>query len=145
MKIVKVHSWVQDLENARPYTIAFKTVSDVRNSFLEITLENGMVGLGSGNPSQYVVGESLDMCIKALEPENLDWLIGRDIREIDGLLWEAFEKTPINPAARAAIDIALHDAFTKYLGIPLHKYLGRKIEKLATSVTIGIKDVAGTV
>ncbi|MDH5379306.1 MAG: dipeptide epimerase, partial [Cyclobacteriaceae bacterium] len=38
-----------------------------------------------------------------------------------------------------------HDAFTKYLGIPLHKYLGRKIEKLATSVTIGIKDVAGTV
>lgn len=144
MKIKEINSFVLDLENARPYTIAFKTVSDVRSAFLEIKLENGVVGLGSGNPSKFVVGESLEDCALALSPDNLDWLIGRNIEELPSLLWEAFEKTPKNPSARAAIDVALHDAFTQHLGIPLYKYLGRKIEKLQTSVTIGIKDVEAT-
>ncbi|MDH5399204.1 MAG: dipeptide epimerase [Cyclobacteriaceae bacterium] len=145
MKIVKVRSWLQDLDNKRPYTIAFKTVSQVRNAFVEIELENGIIGLGSGNPSQYVVGESLDECIARLQPENLEFLIGKDIREIQSLLWRVFNRTPDNPAARAALDIALHDAYGQHLGIPVWKYLGRCVKPLATSVTIGIKNVAETV
>lgn len=49
-----------------------------------------------------------------------------------------------NPAARAALDIALYDAFTKYIGVPLVKYLGQKIKSLPTSNTIGIKNVEET-
>ena len=145
MKIKSITSWVADLENTRPYTIAFKTVDQVRNVFLEITLENGLTGIGSGNPSEYVVGESFDQCVQALQPDRLEFLIGRDIREMQDLLWEVFEKFPNNPGARNALDIALHDAFTRYLDIPLHQFLGVRIKPLATSVTIGIKNVAETV
>jgi L-alanine-DL-glutamate epimerase-like enolase superfamily enzyme len=49
---------------------------------------------------------------------------------------------PRQPAAPAAIDIALHDAFTQWLGIPLVNF-GKKINPCQPP-TIGIKDLAAT-
>ena len=144
-KIKEVKVWEADLGNTKPYTIAFKTVDQVRNAFVEITLENGITGLGSGNPSEYVVGESFAQCLQALQEENIEFLIGRDIREFNQVAFEVWEKFPKNPSARAALDIALYDAFTKNLGVPLVRFLGQKIESLPTSNTIGIKNVDETI
>jgi L-alanine-DL-glutamate epimerase-like enolase superfamily enzyme len=144
MKIKDITTWSADLGNTKPYTIAFKTVDEVRNAFVEITLADGTTGIGSGNPSEYVVGENLTQTMEALQERNLGFLIGRDIREMKQLAFEIGQKFPKNPAARAALDIALHDAFTKFLGIPLVKYLGQKIQSMPTSNTIGIKNVTET-
>lgn len=144
MKIKDIKIWSADLGNTKPYTIAFKTVDEVRNAFVEITLADGTTGIGSGNPSEYVVGENLTQTLEALQERNLEFLIGRDIREMKQLAFEVWQKFPKNPAARAALDIALHDAFTKFLGIPLVKYLGQKIQSMPTSNTIGIKNVTET-
>lgn len=145
MKIKKINVWNTDLGNTKPYTIAFKTIDEVRNVFIEIIIDNGTSGIGSGNPSEYVTGENLNQTIEALQEKNLEFLIGRDIREINQLLFEVLLKFPKTPAARAAVDIALHDVFTKYLNVPLVKYLGQKIKALPTSNTIGIKNVEETV
>lgn len=144
MNIKSIKVWKMDLGNTKPYTIAFKTVDEVLNAFVEITLSNGVTGIGAANPSEYVTGENLDMTLASLTDGNLDFLRGRDIREINQLLFEVTLKFPQTPAARAALDIALHDAFTKYLGIPLVKYLGQKITSMPTSNTIGIKNVEET-
>lgn len=144
MKIKDIKIWSADLGNTKPYTIAFKTVDEVRNAFVEIILADGTTGIGSGNPSEYVVGENLTQTLEALQERNLEFLIGRDIREMKQLAFEVWQKFPKNPAARAAVDIALHDAFTKFLGIPLVKYLGQKIQSMPTSNTIGIKNVTET-
>lgn len=144
MKIKNIKTWSVDLGNTKPYTIAFKTVDEVKNAFVEITLENGTTGIGSGNPSEYVTGESFEQCEKALHENNLDFLVGRDIRELNQLLFEVLVRFPKNPAARAALDIALHDVFTKHLNIPLVKFLGQKITSMPTSNTIGIKNVEDT-
>jgi L-alanine-DL-glutamate epimerase-like enolase superfamily enzyme len=144
MKIKDIKIWSADLGNTKPYTIAFKTVDEVRNAFVEITLADGTTGIGSGNPSEYVVGENLTQTLEALQERNLEFLIGSDIREMKQLAFEVWQKFPKNPAARAAVDIALHDAFTKFLGIPLVKYLGQKIQSMPTSNTIGIKNVTET-
>jgi L-alanine-DL-glutamate epimerase-like enolase superfamily enzyme len=143
-RIKRIKIWKADLVNTKPYTIAFKTVSEVRNAFVQLTLENGITGIGAGNPSEYVVGENLSQTMLALREENLEFLIGRDIREVHQLLDEVLVKFPKNPAARAALDIALHDAFTKFLGVPLVKFLGQKIKSLPTSNTIGIKNIEET-
>lgn len=143
-KIKNIKVWSVDLGNQRPYTIAFKTVDEVKNAFVEITLANGLTGLGSGNPSEYVVGENLNQTLEALNENNLDFLIGRDIRELNQLTFEVWQRFPKNPGARAALDIALHDAFTKFLGIPLVQYFGQKIQSMPTSNTIGIKNVEAT-
>jgi L-Ala-D/L-Glu epimerase len=143
-RIKKISVWSADLGNSKPYTIAFKTIDEVRNAFVSITLENGIVGLGAGNPSEYVTGEKLDQTIAALHEENLAFMIGRDIREFRQLNSTFTESFPNCPAARAAIDIALYDAFAKFLGIPLVKYLGQRMASLPTSNTIGIKNVSDT-
>lgn len=143
-KIKDIKGWEADLGNTKPYTIAFKTVDQVRNAFVEISLDDGTTGIGSGNPSEYVVGENLSQCMEALEERNLEFLIGRDIREFNQLTFEVWRKFPKNPSARAALDIALYDAFTKYLGVPLVRFLGQKIGSLPTSNTIGIKNVEET-
>lgn len=143
-RIKDIKVWREDLDNTKPYTIAYKTTDKVESGFVEITLENGTTGIGAGNPSDYVTGETLDACMSALAEQNIQFLIGRDVREINQLTFEVWKKFPKNPAARAALDIALYDAFTKHLGVPLVKYLGQKIESLPTSNTIGIMGVQET-
>src|SRR6478609_9023460 len=144
MKIKSIKTWSTDLGNTKPYTIAFKTIDEVINAFIEITLDNGTTGIGAGCPSEYVTNEQLESTIETLQEKNLDFLIGRDINEINQLNFEAWKKFPKNPAVRAAIDIALYDVFTKHLGVPLVKFLGQKIKSLPTSNTIGIKNVEET-
>jgi L-Ala-D/L-Glu epimerase len=143
-KIKEVKVWSVDLGNTKPYTIAFKTITEVKNVFVEIFLADGISGIGSGNPSEYVVGETIEQSVEALDEKGVEFLIGRDIREFNQLTFEVWRNFPDNPGARAALDIALHDLFTKYLGIPLVKFLGQKIKKLPTSITIGIKNVDET-
>ncbi|HRK52454.1 MAG TPA: dipeptide epimerase [Cyclobacteriaceae bacterium] len=143
-RIKDIKVWKENLDNTKPYTIAYKVTDKVESSFVEITLENGTTGIGAGNPSDYVTGETLDACMSALEEKKIQFLIGRDIREINQLTYEVWEKMPKNPAARAALDIAIYDAFTKHLGMPLVKYLGQKIKSLPTSNTIGIMNVEET-
>jgi L-alanine-DL-glutamate epimerase-like enolase superfamily enzyme len=145
MKIKDIKVWSADLGNTKPYTIAFKTVDEVWNAFVEITLDNGITGIGAANPSEYVTGESFEQCTEALQEKNIQFLVGRDIRELNQLTFEVLQKLPKNPAARAALDIALYDAFTKHLDVPLVKYLGQKIKSLPTSNTIGIKNVTETI
>ena len=52
---------------------------------------------------------------------------------------------PHLPGTLAAIDIALHDAFGKYLGVSVASFYGQKMNALPTSMTIGIKGLDETI
>ena len=71
-------------------------------------------------------------------------LVGRDVREFMVLIDEAGQHFPNAPGTVAALDLALHDAFGQYLGVPVATFYGQKIRSLPTSVTIGIMPVADT-
>ena len=145
MKIVAITAERVDLDLTRPYTIAYKTVTDVSISKVTVELENGWRGLGSSNPSKWVVGESLDDTLAALTQERLEPFIGRDIRHLPQLCQEIRTHFPSMPGVQAALDIAFHDLFARVLGVPLVAYLGQKHWEMATSITIGIKGVEATV
>jgi L-alanine-DL-glutamate epimerase-like enolase superfamily enzyme len=66
------------------------------------------------------------------------------VRALPGLCRELREKMPATPAARAAVDMALHDLLAQHLGVPLVEMLGRAHDGLPTSITIGIKPLAET-
>ncbi len=54
-------------------------------------------------------------------------LIGRDIFDLTAI-WDRFDLVlPGNPCARAAIDLALHDAMGKALRVPVHDLLGGRV------------------
>ncbi|NUO01057.1 MAG: dipeptide epimerase [Saprospiraceae bacterium] len=144
MKIVNVRCWKENLELTKPYTIAYTTVDAVENFFVAIELENGTVGLGAGSPSDFVTGEDLLESFAALNANLEPLLKGEDIRHFSLILRRIREVLAPYPAARAAIDIALYDAFTNLLGVPLVDYLGKAQEGLPTSITIGIKSLEAT-
>ena len=144
MHIKSVRAFRRNLALTKPYTIAYQTTSDVENIFLELKLDNGMVGLGAANPSPDVVGESPDDVLQNLQGEWVSGLVGRDIRLFNSLLDEAEQRFPNAPGTMAALDIALHDAFGQFLGVPVVQFYGQKIRSLPTSVTIGIMNVADT-
>jgi L-alanine-DL-glutamate epimerase-like enolase superfamily enzyme len=144
MKITSIEYHIENLELTRPYTIAYKTISKVENVIAVVALENGITGLGTANPSTQVVGDDEKATLQALEKWDKGLLLGEDIREFYDCLNTVHTSLKDHAGARAALDIALHDAFTQWLGIPLVQFLGQRIQSLPTSITIGIKSVEET-
>ena len=145
MRIKSIRAFIQDLALTKPYTIAYQTTSSVENVFLEIELDNGLVGLGAANPSFEVVGESPAQTLQNLQSEWVAALVGKDIRLFQQLFNDAQQQFPKAPGTLAALDIALHDAFGQFLGVPIVQFYGQKIRSLPTSVTIGIMNAADTI
>ncbi|MFM7358266.1 MAG: mandelate racemase/muconate lactonizing enzyme family protein [Sediminibacterium sp.] len=144
MKIISIRSSLRSVPLKKPYTIAYNTFSSVDLVLLEIELANGIIGYGSASPAEEVVGESPRQTAQHLQSDMIQQLVGRDIRHFQQLIYEVRQHFPLYPGTQAAIDIALHDAFGKFLGIPVVEWYGQKIKAILTSVTIGIKDVAAT-
>ncbi|MBC6491062.1 mandelate racemase/muconate lactonizing enzyme family protein [Flavihumibacter stibioxidans] len=144
MKIKSFRSWLEKLPLSKPYTIAYSTSEDAEIVFLELVLENGITGLGAASPFEEVVGEKPSHTLANLQSGFLETLTGRDIRHFNQLIDEAAAYFPHLPGTLAAIDIALHDAFGKFMGVSVLEFYGQKIAPLPTSVTIGIKDINGT-
>jgi L-alanine-DL-glutamate epimerase-like enolase superfamily enzyme len=144
MKITAIRSYLKKMELTKPYTIAYNTYTNVSLAFLEIELENGMIGYGSGSPADDVVGETTEQTFSNLKTEFVQQFVGRDIRHFQQIIYETRLKFDHLPGTQAAIDIALHDAFGKFMDISIASFYGRKIKSLPTSVTIGIKNLKET-
>jgi L-alanine-DL-glutamate epimerase-like enolase superfamily enzyme len=144
MKIVAVRAYLKKMVLKKPYTIAYNTFSDVDLAFLEIELANGMIGYGSGSPAEEVVGETTKQTVANLNTSFVANLVGRDIRHFQQIIFESNVQFPHLPGTLAAIDIALHDAFGKFIGVSIASFYGQKMNSLPTSMTIGIKGVDET-
>lgn len=143
-KIKSVRAYSENLELTRPYTIAYQTFDSVENIFLEIETGAGIIGIGAGSPAEFVTGESMESAKEALDTI-ADFLVGADLRRMDAIITRLHELFPDNPTAKAAADIALHDAYGKTLDIPLVDLWGRVHLSLPTSITIGIKSIEESV
>jgi len=144
MKIERIETFREDVPLTRPYTIAFRSVDSVRMHFVALHAAGGAVGLGCASPEPHVTGETAEACAAALDDAALEWLRGEDVRELPRLCRSLAARMPHAPAARAAMDMALHDLLGQHMGLPLADLLGRAHDALPTSITIGIKGVDET-
>ncbi|MBV20373.1 MAG: dipeptide epimerase, partial [Cytophagia bacterium] len=144
MKIENIEIDIVDIDLTRPYTIAYKTTSSIKNLVLKIILADGTIGLGASNVSKYVVGmDTMDSYNNS--KEYIDELIGSDIYSFWMIINDIESKFINDPGSKAAFNIAVYDAYCKKLGISIGKFLGRKIKSLPTSITVGIKSVEETI
>jgi L-alanine-DL-glutamate epimerase-like enolase superfamily enzyme len=143
VRITNARAWFESLELTRPYTIAFRTIDAVELGFVEI--EAGRLrGRGCASPEPFVTGETPGATRAALDGPALEGLVGADVRELPALLRRLESATAETPAARAAVDIALHDLWAQAQDLPLARALGVAHDRLPTSITIGIKGVDET-
>ena len=120
-----------------PFRIATGTKYNIENVLITVILENGIEGYGEAAPLEPVNGESQSTALATLNSCR-DFIIGKDISEyrsvsrvLRGIFWAQV-------TARCAVEMALLDAFTKVLNIPLHKFLGGTTDTIETDYTIDI-------
>lgn len=144
MKIKNIRISKENLEITRPYTIAFKTIDSVENGIITITSDTGLTAYGAFNPSYEVVGEKLEDALGILTEESVEWLVGKELTDLNAVIAEVQKKFAKSTTARTGLEIALYDLYAQHLGIPLVQHLGQKIWSMPTSITIGIKNVSET-
>jgi L-Ala-D/L-Glu epimerase len=145
MNIISVKAYRESIPLTKPYTIARETIFAAEIIFFEIVLSNGICGKGAASTDVDVVGETADQTLHNLQSDIVQQLVGKDIRQFLSLIAFYRSTFPDLPGTQAAIDIALHDAFGKWIGLPVVDFYGRQHEKMLTSVTIGIKGISETI
>ena len=126
-----------------PHTLelrhAFGVASNTRTSTPAMLVEieqDGIIGYGEAAMPPYL-GESQESAaafLRRIEPGAYP-----DPAQLDAIIPAIDALAPGNPAAKAAVDIALHDWFGKKQGTPLHRLWGLDPAKTpVTSFTIGI-------
>jgi len=128
-----------------PYNLQLKHVFTLANSSRTTTpvmltkLEyDGLIGYGEASMPPYL-GESQDTAARFLSTLNLAQF--NDPFRMEEILEYVDEAAPGNNAAKASVDIALHDLVGKIMGQPWHKIWGYSAELTPyTSFTIGIDE-----
>lgn len=127
----------------KPYTLglkhAFNLATSSRTTTPVVLTEieyDGVIGYGEASMPPYL-GESHDTVTTFLAKVNLSQF--KNPFEVEEILHYVDQVATGNPAAKASVDIALHDLVGKLVGKPLHRIWGYN-PKLAppTSLTIGI-------
>ncbi len=124
-----------DLKLRHTFTIA-RSSHDVSPIVIAQLEHDGIVGLGEAAPSDRY-GESVDTVQAFLSKIDLSRF--KDPFQLESIMDYVDGIADGNTAAKAAIDIALHDWIGKKLNLPLYKYWGLDKKKTPrTSFTIGI-------
>jgi L-alanine-DL-glutamate epimerase-like enolase superfamily enzyme len=115
------------------------------NVSVSLELENGLVGWGNAAPDEHVTGETAEGVERTLDQSFRSFLIGLDALRIE-LIWSKLKEiAPQQPAAIAAIDIALYDLLGQAANLPLYRLLGHARNEIETSVTLSIEEAAVSV
>jgi L-Ala-D/L-Glu epimerase len=125
------------LQFRHPFGVSSNTRSETTSVFIQIEAENQR-GYGEACLPAYL-GETAESCILFFEKAR-EFILNYDpTLPLDHFLQEIGNLSPGNHAAKAALDIALHDLYGKILNQPFHELTGiSKSQPAATSFTIGI-------
>ena len=119
------------------HTFTLATSSRTTTPVMLVELEhNGLVGYGEASMPPYL-GESHESVSRFLEKVDLSGF--NDPFRMGDILEYVDQLEPGNRAAKASVDIALHDLVGKILGQPWYKIWGLNVEDTPyTTYTIGI-------
>lgn len=104
---------------------------------IQIALENGITGLGSSTPVEYVTGENTESVLSKIQKAS-PLLTGTDITDHSKAYETLAEALPSSPSARAGLEIAVLDAHCKLKKTPMSKLFGNKKQHIETDITIPI-------
>lgn len=138
MKILSLEAWPVEFALSAPYTIAYETIDRVDNVFVRLKTDGPHEGCGCAAPDLAITGESAASVLSSFEEIAGPCLAGADPLRPTLYLDELRRALPRQPAALAALDMALHDLLAKIAGVPLWRMLGGYRDRIRTSITIGI-------
>lgn len=107
-----------------PFVIAYASYPDVLSVLVRVRTADGAEGWGEATPDPNVTGETWSGTAATIRDALAPALLGRDGWDRDAALRALDARVEGAPAAKAALDIALHDLAARALGVPLWALLG---------------------
>ena len=142
MKIRSIEPFAASLPMKKPVTMAGETVARADNVFVRVETDSGVVGWGEAASAPTMTGEttaSMMVAVVHMRPR----LIGHaadDFPAVSAVMDDAMYG---NSGAKAAIEIALHDAVARAAGRPLYALFGEKRRsRMPVLAVIGSTDQA---
>ena len=91
---------------------------------------DGVVGYGQIRPISpgHFVADTVHSTVAAITEIYGPLLIGRELADLESMHELFNSRLAGNPAARAVLDIAIHDALGKAFGVPVHKLIGGRCQ-----------------
>jgi o-succinylbenzoate synthase len=126
------------LKYREPFRIAPEAHTESHNVVVKIVTDYGVIGWGESSPSKRVTGETAETVMNVID-KIAPKLIGMCPLRIEQTVDAMDSIVKDNPAAKAAIDIALHDIIGKTARKPLFMLLGGYRTQVLTDITLGIK------
>lgn len=133
---VEARAWRVPL--SEPFAIAGGTAHDLDSVRVRLRLSDGTTGWGEASPLPAFNGETAALSLRQVRSASRGWA-GRDASAWRPLLAELEERLPKNGgAARAALGMALLDAWTRRAGLPLRALFGGAERRVFSDVTVTI-------
>ncbi|WP_312979655.1 muconate/chloromuconate family cycloisomerase [Corynebacterium sp.] len=126
LSISRVETRILDVPLIRPHGFATMTASAQPILLVSVRLEGGVIGFGEGvvPGGPWWGGESVETMKVIIDRYLAPVMMGRPVSDLAGILRD-FEKVVANDRfAKAACDVAMHDAWSRALGIPVRDLLG---------------------
>ncbi|MGO2721082.1 MAG: enolase C-terminal domain-like protein, partial [Brachybacterium tyrofermentans] len=124
----------------RPFVTAARRTEAVEYVVAEVELADGTIGQGSAAETVAVTGETASTISAALQGPLRTAVVGATgtITELSARVAGALDGAT---SAKAALEVALHDAWARSLGAPLVELLGgRPGDRLLNDMTISLED-----
>lgn len=135
-----LHVRALDIPLIEPFAIATGAQPIAQNVLVGVEINDGSIGWGEAAPFPAVTGETQAQTLTALEHLR-PAIVGQDVQRRRAIIAAMRALEPKAAAAQCAVEMAVLDALTKRLGIPLWSFFGGAGTELDTDMTI----TAGTV
>ncbi len=107
-----------------PFVVAYASYPDTLSVLVRVRTSDGLEGWGEATPDPHVTGETWRGVAETLRHDLAPAIIGRDARDREAAMLALDARVEGAPAAKAAVDIALHDLLARAMNVPLWQLLG---------------------
>jgi len=136
MRIERVEVHPVAIPLSRPYRDSTRVETHSRDVLVRLVTNEGAEGWGAGAPRSFPTGETQHGLVAVLERVLAGVVIGNDPFAIEAIHEQMAQAVAGNHAAKAAIDIALHDLVGRLLGRPVHDLLGGRLRESMPTLDI---------
>jgi L-alanine-DL-glutamate epimerase-like enolase superfamily enzyme len=124
----------------RPIKWAAGELQSIDNVIVIVTLANGVQGIADAPPRPSIYGETQASILAVVRDHLAPMLTGANAFD-SWRLWNRMRSVAWNPCAKAALDMALHDAQAKSLGISCAELMGGTVRPLQVNWRLALGSV----
>jgi len=138
VKITEIRLGTLSIPLKKPFKTSLRTTDTVPTNIVEVRTDEGVCGYGEAPPTPVITGDTDGSILCAISTRIEPMLAGHDVSELSDALLALNRCVIGNNAAKAAVDIALHDLWGKLYKLPLYKLLGGTYHEFSTDYTISL-------